>query len=186
MKHFERNFMKMKFSKALSFLTLMVTLYFWPTFAHEKSFPSKQLSALTPEGMSVTFKEISIRPNPEKLSEFEKQHTLTFSKGELAGNLFVGSSDDKKSQIVVVFLDGKSDRGDTEFGAAINTKGRIAKVSVFSSSEPSASKEFLESLYHKDASELKQMMSLFEKEPSKQFLIKLSLKAIGRVSSSFK
>lgn len=167
-------------------VSVIVSFSSLQAFAHEKTFPTKQLAALTPEGVSVTFKEVPMRPDASKLSAFEKQHNITFLKGELAGNLFIGSSTDKKAQIVAVFLDGKSERGDTEFGAAVNTKGRVAMVQVFSSSEPAASKEFLATLVDKNADELREMMTQFEKEPSKQFLTKLTLKAVGRVSSSFK
>lgn len=172
------------------FWTLWVGLslnpFTWPALAHEKTFPTKQLAALTPEGLSVSFKELSVRPESTKLKQFEKDFELVFSKGELAGNLFLGTGEDKKTQLVVVFLDGKSERGDTEFGAAINNKGRVAKVIVFSSPEPAASKEFLSTFIDKNASELQKMRQEMAGDPSKKFLTELTLKAVGRVSSSFK
>ena len=178
--------MKNQVKRWSKFVGVLLVCAAGTAFAHEKSFPTKQLAALTPEGISVTFKELSVRPDNEKLAIFEKEHGISFTKGELAGNLFVGTSHDKKAQIVVVFLDGKSDRGETEFGAAINTKGRVAKVSVFSSPESAASKDFLSTLVDKDASDLQKLKLEFVKEPSKKFLVELTLKAVGRVSSSFK
>lgn len=169
-------------------VTVLATNVFTSTtvFAHEKSFPTKQLSALTPEGQEVTFKETPLRPSMSKISDFEKKYSVKFSKGELAGSLFVGDNSDKKSRLVVVFLDGKSDSGDTEFGAAINTQGRVAKVQIFSSSEPGAKKEFVASLTGKSAEELSAMVTALDKSPSEKFLTTLALKAVGRVSASFK
>lgn len=158
-------------------------------YAHEKSFPARQLNALTPAGTPLTYKEMAVRPDPTKLSEFEKKNTLTFSKGDLLGSVYMGSGEDKKVQVVAVFLDGKSTKGDTEFGASVNTQGRIAKVKAFSSPESSdaTSSDFLASLEGKNADELVALRnSIPESQSSKRFIAELALKAIGRVEASFK
>lgn len=155
--------------------------------AHEKAFPSKQLAAVTPANTPVTFKETGVKPDATLLAEFEKKHGVTFSKGDLAGNLFLGSAADKKVQLVAVFLDGKSDRGDTEFGASVTPQGRIGQVKAFSSPESSAatSDDFLTLLKGKSADELAALRKEVEKDPSKVFMTELALKAVGRVASSF-
>lgn len=155
--------------------------------AHEKVFPSRQLAALTPAETPVTFKETPIRPDPAKLAEFEKKHGLTFSKGELLGPLYLGSGPDKKVQVVGLFLDGKSTRGDTEFGATVTPQGRIAQVKAFSSPESgdATSDAFLSGLRGKSADELAARRKELENDVSKAFIVELALKAVGRVEASF-
>lgn len=88
-----------------------------------------------------------------------------------------------------MFLDGKSDSGDTEFGATVTTSGKIDNVAVYSSPESSdaTAQDFLKDLNGKSADDLDALKkSLTEKEKSKKFIIELALKAIGRVEASFK
>ena len=156
--------------------------------AHEKSFPSKQLKAVSPEGEDLTFKEIGLKPDSNKLKEYEKQYGFTFAKGELEGSLFVGAGSDKKPKVVAVFLDGKSDRGDTEFGATVSTAGKLLKARAFSSPEAaeSTSQAFFESLIGKSADELDALRKSFgPNEKSKQYIAELAQKAVLRVSASF-
>jgi|GEM_PF-4090836 len=175
-------------SSALAVSTLAVSAVL-PTFAfaHEKVFPSRQLAALTPAETQATFKETPIRPDSAKLAEFEKKHGVTFSKGELAGSLYLGVGADKKVQLVGVFLDGKSTRGDTEFGATVTPQGRIAQVKAFSSPESgeATSEAFLAGLRGKSADELAALRKEVEKDVSKAFIVELALKAVGRVEASF-
>jgi hypothetical protein len=156
-------------------------------FAHEKAFPTRQLGAVTPSGMNVTFKETAVKPDATKLAAFEKKHGVKFGKGDLAGSLFLGAGADKKVQIVALFLDGKSDRGDTEFGASVTPQGRISQVKAFSSPESgdATSDAFLSSLVGKSADELDALRKELAKDASKAFITELALKAVGRVEASF-
>lgn len=159
-----------------------------PAFAHERAFPTKQLKALA-GGNDFTFKETDAKPTKEGLATYEQKHGFTFSKGELAGPLYLGSDKDKKIKVVAVFLDGKSDNGDTEFGATVTTAGKVDTVAIFSSPEnaDATSQDFLKSLSGKSADELDAMKKVFtEKEKSKKFVVELAQKAIGRVEASFK
>ena len=174
---------------ALSFTAPSIAPWFpSAALAHEKAFPARQLKALTPEGEEVTYKESPIKPAADALAEFEKKYGLAYSKGELLGNLFLGAGAEKKVKFVALFLDGKSDRGDTEFGAAVNPQGRLVKVAVYSSPESAdaTAEAFLSTLAGKDAAELDALRKgIPEKETSKKFIAELALKAVGRVQASF-
>lgn len=170
-------------------MTLVSTIFVFScvAMAHEKTFPTKQLNALANTEQHITFRESAMRPAPDALKEFEKKYDLVFSKGELAGSLFLGSNTDKKTTLVAVFLDGKTDKGDTEFGASVSIQGKIVKVKLFSSPETSdaTNEEFLKSLENKSAGELQDMKKTLAKESSQYFVVTLSQKALGRVTSSF-
>lgn len=156
-------------------------------FAHERSFPTRQLKLLTPEGESVFFKASSIRPSQDKLSAFESKFSIKFTRGELLGDLYLGQDAGKKTKFIALFLDGQSASGDTEFGALVDTDGRIAKIAVFSSPEAaeSTSPEFLKLLTGKNANELDATKKSFtEKEKSKLFIVELAQKAILRVEAA--
>ncbi len=155
--------------------------------AHEKTFPTKQLNALAPSDEHITFRESALHPASEALKDFEKKYELVFSKGELSGGVFLGSKSDKKTSVVAVFLDGKTSKGETEFGASVSTQGKIVKVKLFSSPETSdaTSEEFLKSLENKSADELQEMKKTLAKDSSQYFVVTLSQKALGRVASSF-
>lgn len=159
-----------------------------PAFAHERAFPTKQLKALS-GGNDFTFKETDAKPTKEGLATYEQKHGFTFAKGELAGPLYLGADKDKKIKVVAVFLDGKSDNGDTEFGATVTPAGKIDALAVYSSPESSdaTSQDFLKSLNGKSSDELDAVKKAFtEKEKSKKFIVELAQKAIGRVEASFK
>ncbi len=179
---------KMLCAVLLSSAPLSIAAITETAMAHEKAFPTKQLKTLTPEGLDLSFKESGIKPDQSRLSAFEKKHALVLGKGDLAGNVFLGSDKDKKVKVVAVFLDGKSDRGETEFGATVDTSGKISKAAVFSSPESgdATAAEFLASLQGKGAEELEAMKkSIPDTERSKKFIVELAQKAIGRVESSF-
>jgi hypothetical protein len=183
----------MKFLSVFALLALTFSGIFAHTnlesaFAHERSFPTKQLTALTPEGLELTYKESAIKADKEKLSAAEKKYGFVYSKGELLGNLFLGMDKDKKVKAVSVFLDGKSDKGDTEFGASVDTSGKILKVAIYSSPESgeATSNAFLESLSGKSRDDLEIMKkALPEGDKSKRFIVELAQKALLRVESSF-
>lgn len=175
-------------SLALSATVASFSVVSTTAVAHERAFPSKQLKALAASN-DFTFKEGEAKPMKEALASFEQKHGFSYSKGELAGPIYLGSDKDKKIKVVAVFLDGKSDSGDTEFGATVTTAGKIDNVAVYSSPESSeaTSQEFLKSLNGKSADELDALKkALTEKEKSKKFIVELAQKAIGRVEASFK
>lgn len=157
-------------------------------FAHEKSFPTKLLKQLDDSG-EYTFREADIKASKEGLATFEKRFGFNFSKGDLAGPLYLGSDKSKNVKVVVVFLDGKSENGDTEFGAAVTTAGKLDAVAVFSSPESAdaTSPVFLKGLKGKGVEDLETLKKDFsEKEKSKKFIVELAQKAIGRIEASFK
>lgn len=159
-----------------------------PALAHEKTFPTKQLNALASEP-GLSFKEASAKPTQDALKEYEQKFGLKFSKGELAGPLYLAMDKEKKVKSVALFLDGKSDAGDTEFGASVTPDGKIEKVVVFSSPESAdaTSGEFLKTLNKKNADELDAYKRQFgEKETSKKYIVELAQKATLRVQASFK
>ncbi|MCA2960566.1 MAG: hypothetical protein IOD12_09950 [Silvanigrellales bacterium] len=181
-------------SLLLSFLVFSVfgKVSTWPLFAtealaHEKGFPARQLAALTPTDARVTFKEVNVPQNAVRLKEFETKHTLKFGRGDLLGNLFLGAGTDGKTKVVGVFLDGKSSRGDTEFGATVTPQGRIAVLKVFSTPESAdaTSDAFLSTLVGKSADELSALRKDSQGNEGKVYIIELAMKAIGRVETSF-
>lgn len=183
-----KNFFAVVFTAVVVASPLLPYLHANVALAHEKAFPAKQLKTLTPEGESLVFKESSASASKDKLAAAEQKYGIKFSKGELSGDLFLGQDKDKKTKVVVTFLDGKSENGDTEFGASVEPSGKIAKVAVFSSPESgdATSADFLNSLKGKNAEELDALKKTFgDKEKSKHFIVELAEKAALRIEASF-
>ncbi len=152
--------------------------------AHETTFPAKRLAQLQQE--SLTFEEKKIPVNLKSLGECEAQHSFKLSKGELAGNLYLGRDSKKSVVAVVAFLDGHSKNGDIEFGAAVTADQKIYGLKVYSSGESAATTadEFLATMRGKDLAQL-ETMKREEKDDGKSLMIELAMKSICRVSASF-
>lgn len=90
--------MKLFATLSLVLSTVMsVSLVSQTAVAHERSFPTKQLKALSGAN-EFTFKEGDAKPMKEALASYEQKHGFSFSKGELAGPLYLGADKDKKNK----------------------------------------------------------------------------------------